>query len=142
MDDDADKKVLRLIGYWTGPGQEDWPDPAAFVDRDADPAARERVVAYLRAGTTCMTTTGTARCRLCGEPNGSAELTDGRHFVWPEGLAHYVEAHHLRLPDEVVGLMDEPPAAVDPVSFERDLFDTGRLAIDDSWWLSAGRPVA
>ncbi|MFT5048691.1 MAG: hypothetical protein ACI8QZ_000078 [Chlamydiales bacterium] len=35
---------------------------------------------------------------------GSRCLTDGE-WVWPEGLAHYVEAHHVRLPDEFLGWM-------------------------------------
>jgi hypothetical protein len=32
---------------------------------------------------------------------GSVEYSDGR-FIWPEGLAHYVEEHQARLPDEFV----------------------------------------
>ncbi|MFC0004731.1 hypothetical protein [Micromonospora siamensis] len=140
--DDADKTVLRLIGYWAAAGQEEWPHPTAFVEPAGDPESRRRVVAYLRAGTTCLATAGVARCRICGGPNGSGELTDGRHFVWPEGLAHYVEEHDVRLPDEVVATMADPPAPVDPVAFERDLFDTGRIVIDGSWWLSAARTVS
>lgn len=30
---------------------------------------------------------------------GHRDLTDGV-YVWPEGLAHYVKAHAVRLPDD------------------------------------------
>jgi hypothetical protein len=30
---------------------------------------------------------------------GSRDLTDGI-WIWPEGLVHYVETHHLALPAE------------------------------------------
>ena len=33
--------------------------------------------------------------------NGDSELTDGV-FVWPEGLAHYVAVHDVRLPEEFI----------------------------------------
>jgi len=33
--------------------------------------------------------------------NGSTDLCDDV-WCWPEGLAHYVEVHHVRLPDEFV----------------------------------------
>lgn len=37
---------------------------------------------------------------------GSKCLTDG-NWVWPEGLAHYIEAHEVRLPDEFVDGMQK-----------------------------------
>ncbi|HEY1188039.1 MAG TPA: hypothetical protein VGE74_10300 [Gemmata sp.] len=43
---------------------------------------------------------------------GGRDLTDGV-WMWPEGLAHYVECHAVRLPDEFVSTMEshgwEPP---------------------------------
>lgn len=78
--------TLRLIGYWCGPGEEHWPDPALFVDREADAATQRRVSDYLRAGTCFVATAGHSLCRLCGTRNGSTELTDGKYFVWPEGV--------------------------------------------------------
>jgi hypothetical protein len=36
-----------------------------------------------------------------GYPTGRLDLSDGV-WLWPEGLAHYVEAHGVRLPDEFV----------------------------------------
>ncbi|MEE6262616.1 hypothetical protein [Plantactinospora sonchi] len=91
---------MRLIGYWRGPGEEYWPDPALFVDDEADSASQRRVSDYLRGGTCFVAAAGYSLCRLCGIRNGSEELTDGQHFVWPEGLAHYIDVHNVRLPDE------------------------------------------
>lgn len=49
-----------------------------------------------RAGTFCRFACGVASREL-----GRRDLTDGA-WVWPEGLAHYVEAHGVRLPDRFV----------------------------------------
>ncbi|MCM0673531.1 hypothetical protein NCC78_02165 [Micromonospora phytophila] len=127
---------LRLIGYWSGPGEEHWPDPALFIDSGADPSRLRWVGEYLRSGTVFVAAAGTSPCRLCGIANGSTELTDGVHFVWPQGLAHYVEAHNVRLPDEITQLMVQSPAPVDVEAFERDILETGNVVIDDGWWRS------
>jgi hypothetical protein len=66
--------------------------------------------------------------------NGCAELTDGTHLVWPEGLAHYVEEHNVRLPDEIIALMDEVPAPVDENEFYERLMIGRDLVIDRDWW--------
>lgn len=132
--------TLRLIGYWAEADDDSWPDPLAFVDPHPDPVNQSRVSDYLRHGTVYVASAGFSPCRLCGGANGSTELTDGQHFVWPEGLAHYVDIHGLRLPDEVISLMEEPPAPVDPVAFEHDLVETRRITIDDSWWCSLRTP--
>jgi len=49
---------------------------------------------------------GHSHCRFdeCSVPDqqmGSRDLTDGT-WVWPEGLAHYVEAHEVSLPEAFV----------------------------------------
>lgn len=132
----GEKPTLRFIGYWAGKDDTGWPDPAAFVDPTASHAVQRRVIAYLRAGTMVVAAAGLAPCRLCGIPNGSAQLTDGTHLMWPDGLAHYVEEHDVRLPDVVVALMDVPPAAVDVRAFARDVFQAGRIVVDYDWWRS------
>jgi hypothetical protein len=91
----------RLIGYWASTQDNTWPDVEGFVDATWDAAKRARVVGYLRRGRRWRGYRGFSRCRLCGEPNGSSELTDGS-WVWPEGLAHYVEDHYVRLPEAFV----------------------------------------
>jgi hypothetical protein len=51
---------------------------------------------------------GYSFCRFeCGIPNnamGDSDLSDGE-WLWPEGLAHYVERHSVRLPDEFIQTM-------------------------------------
>ncbi|MFD4669255.1 hypothetical protein ACFWNN_05920 [Lentzea sp. NPDC058450] len=124
---------LRLIGYWLGPDTPGWPDVRAFVDPSPDAAQRDRTVAYLRSGTVFVAAAGMSFCRICGRANGSTELTDGVHFVWPEGLAHYVEDHNVRLPAEVTAAMTVPPPPVDIVEFMH-LLGTNEVTIDDHWW--------
>jgi hypothetical protein len=127
-------KTLRLIGYWAGPGAEGWPDPRLFARSDPDAAGLQRVLEYLQAGTVYVAAAGVSSCRFCGAANGSVELTDGERFTWPEGLAHYVSDHDVRLPDAVTALMAQPPAPVDPLAFEDALFRTRRIKIDSDWW--------
>ncbi|XVU28759.1 hypothetical protein ACQPZJ_17390 [Actinoplanes sp. CA-054009] len=72
--------TLRLLGYWDGRSAAGgWPDVCGFVS--ADDGTRAAVVAYLRSGSAFAAASGSSLCRLCGARNGSAELTDGRHFI-------------------------------------------------------------
>jgi hypothetical protein len=140
-------RTLRLIGYWDGRAAPDgWPDVCEFVST-VDGPVRRALAAYLRSGTVFAAAAGVSVCRLCGAANGSAELTDGRHFVWPEGLAHYVEAHGVRLPDEVVAVAGPGVApVVDAGRFALSL-ESGEVTIDARWWRglagagAAGHPV-
>ena len=92
----------RIIGYWWSESDPDWPDVRRFVDHDWDPAERDGLIAYLTADMwPSYRYGGDSICRFCGEPNGSAEPTDGV-FRWPEGLAHYLAEHDVRLPQVFV----------------------------------------
>lgn len=74
-----------------------WPHATAW-----DPDTKARVVAHLYRGTVLHSWCGWSSCRICGKANnGSTCLTDGT-WIWPEGLAHYVEAHDACLPAEFV----------------------------------------
>jgi hypothetical protein len=137
----GERPTLRHIGRWGGPGEEGWPDPAAFVDPGADRAAQRRTADYLRAGTTVLATPGLTPCRLCGRQLGSALLTDGAHLTWPEGLVHYLEQHDVLLPDEITAMMREPPPPVDTGLFARDVFQAARVSIDCDWWGSLAASV-
>lgn len=87
---------LRAVGYWRPMDRRrksPRPDPRDLVDATRTPEERAELVARLRAGTVLFRWLGSSTCRFCGlRPNGNTCLTDGVN-VWPEGLAHYVEAH-------------------------------------------------
>ena len=95
------KRKLILVGYWLGPSAPGWPDVRDFVDPSWDNAERRAVLDWLRAGESFLHMWGYSRCRFCDILNGTRELTDGV-YVWPEGLAHYIFAHEVRLPRPVV----------------------------------------
>ncbi|MEU7900479.1 hypothetical protein AB0B45_47555 [Nonomuraea sp. NPDC049152] len=93
---------LRLIGYWSSADTPDWPNPNDWVDLDWDDRERELVAIYLAGGIHApYATAGPSECRICKQANGSLELTDGT-YLWPEGLAHYVRDHSVRLPEVIV----------------------------------------
>lgn len=111
-------KPLRLIGYW-GHG---YPDPAALVDSEWDEGQREFLTHYLRHGLVTLAYMGYSPCRLCDKrDNGNLQLTDGV-YTWPEGLAHYVSEHAVRLPREFV----EHAFACEEA--------LGAAEVDESWW--------
>jgi hypothetical protein len=119
---------LRRIGYWTaGPGDmRGLPDPEDFVDHGWDDDDRYVVQAYLQCGTYFRRYRGFSPCRICGKSNGSGELTDGV-LAWPEGLAHYVSEHHVRLPQVIEAHILRQAARIEGA------------VVDDTWW-AAGAP--
>jgi hypothetical protein len=92
---------LTLIGYWLGPLAPGWPDVHDFVDPSWDEHERSLVADYLSEGMHANLQAGLSECRFCGADNGCREFTDGT-YLWPEGLAHYVTDHNVRLPDQFV----------------------------------------
>ena len=117
--------LLRLIGYWsssTDARYAAYPDPASWVDHEWDDEERSTVGWYVRSGSMVRGFMGYSTCRLCGfAQNGNHELTDGT-FIWPEGLAHYVMEHSVRLPEEFVR----------HVEMMEDQFEA--VIIDTEWW--------
>jgi hypothetical protein len=85
-----------------------WPDVNGFVDVSWPQDERQLVADYLERGTLVNQYRGLSDCRFCGQHNGSAELTDGA-FCWPEGLAHYVREHKVRLPERFVAHVQASP---------------------------------
>jgi hypothetical protein len=122
--------ALKLIGYWA---QNRWPSlyphPQRLVRPGWRPGDRGRIAAYLRAGGLVAQYCGPSFCRICGKHNGSRELTD-REWVWPEGLAHYVEAHSVCLPDEVIVAMESRAWQV-PAGPAAEAFGP----VDESFWV-------
>jgi hypothetical protein len=92
-----------MLGFWFHERAPDgWPRPQRLVSRWR-PRERAAVLRYLRSGAELVRYAATALCRFaCGVRHvGRRDLTDGA-FVWPEGLAHYVECHSVRLPERFV----------------------------------------
>jgi hypothetical protein len=92
------------LGYWHSDEAVAFPGPEIFVRPNWLPAeSRSRLLAYLRSAPIFTGSWGHSFCRFdCGASDlvmGSREYWDGA-WVWPEGLAHYVESHSVCLPDE------------------------------------------
>lgn len=114
---------LEVLGWWFSPfAPSTLPRPQALVG-GLEPTARSAVVGYLRAGKTLVTFPEASFCRFdCGETAmGTKDLTDGRH-VWPEGLAHYVERHDVRLPEAFVAYVQERGGELAPFTLPKATF--------------------
>lgn len=99
-------RKLIAIGFWNdGSDGCALRNPQELVDSFWDPPVREAMVYYLRSGRICAQYLGASWCRFdCGLEAGDlgvADLTDGV-WMWPQGLAHYVGVHGVRLPEEFV----------------------------------------
>jgi hypothetical protein len=113
-----------LIGYWKSDHEPNWPDPRDFVDASWSAYERREVAEYLSNGTVVVKYRGLSPCRFCGQDNGHREFTDGT-YQWPEGLAHYLWVHEVRLPVVVVAHIKSRL-----VGFEGD-------GLDREWWRTA-----
>ena len=91
----------RRVGYWRDDDAPHLPDPSELIDPTWVGDERRLVVAYIGQDVRTPVGEGCSTCRLCGQPNGFTDLTDGT-YVWPEGLAHYVADHDVRLPESFV----------------------------------------
>lgn len=133
---------LRLIGYWASPDDLRWPDPARWVDVNWEKEIRERVIRHLEEGVPFVRFAAESWCRFgCMEPLGACELTDGV-YVWPEGLAHYLKNHHLRLPEPFVVHCLEYARTAHHDAVIRWFSDPAveEKPVDISWWMRAGNP--
>lgn len=125
---------VKLIGYWSSKYIAEWPDPKTMVDGNWDINERDKVIMHLKNGTLFKTYRGYSQCRFdCSLPYGSLghrEYTDGVYY-WPEGLSHYLEKHHVRLPQVFV----DHVLSYQPLQFSIEASET-----DESWWASLGPP--
>jgi len=122
---------LRLIGYWNGgydQENEKWPDPKDFIS-DFSLVDRQKILSYFETGVRMpYEAGGLSECRFCGKGIGSGELTDG-HYLWPEGLPHYIAEHSLKLPEEFLKLINYDN------KIDSNLYiDIEALEIDTLWW--------
>ncbi|MCX6367767.1 MAG: hypothetical protein NTX57_13825 [Armatimonadetes bacterium] len=123
-------QTVRGIGLWQSDDLPDWPNPACFVDESQDADVRTKVIEYLKAGevTACSSYDW---CRLCGAQLSLAAQEDG-YYTWNTLLAHYVEMHAVRLPDDFIQHVLSNPTPI-PYSLEAK-YDQNRY--DDTWWKS------
>ncbi len=131
-------RQLDALGYWFNDlAPSAYPRPQALVGR-WQPARRAAVVRYLRAGPRFESYAGTSFCRFaCGVPSrqmGHRDRSDGV-WVWPEGLAHYVEAHAVRLPERFIRHAVAHRERLATIDLGRERL--GR--IDDTRWVAWGR---
>jgi hypothetical protein len=68
---------------------------------------------------------------------GSCDLSDGE-WVWPQGLAHYVERHAVFLPDGFIEAMQSNDWRPPP-NGEFPALGLGELSYDLSFWVSWAR---
>lgn len=99
-------KAVKAIGFWfEHDGNRQWPHPRYLVDWSWRPRDRNRIVDYLKKGTLHTEYLGFAECRFFGRTTdktmGASDLSDGV-WLWPEGLAVYVDEYGVRLPEEFV----------------------------------------
>ena len=121
-------KELKVIGYWKSEYDQQWPDPAWFVDNSLSEEELTKTVQYLRKGCPMpYATGGYSWCRFrCGEDLiSSRELTDGK-FIWPENLWHYVREHKVRLPIEFIKEVNTNKEILTFINFE--------FEISFDWW--------
>ncbi len=103
--DQSQDGTLQALGYWRDPGIGDhrFRHPIAFVDSEWDIAERRLVAHHLRSAKRADSCLGFSWCRFhCGVDDaemGDSDFSDGL-WLWPEGLAHYVLEHAVRLPEE------------------------------------------
>lgn len=125
------KSSLILIGYWYSEREPQYPDPNKLIDPEfwdevekTNYLNKAAFVMHLKGGVPCNFYRGFSACRICGVLNGTHERTDGT-YVWPVGLAHYIEEHDVRL----------------PVKFIEHVIETRRISREweDGFWLQWGR---
>jgi hypothetical protein len=95
------------------------------LDSSWDGLDRHRTATFLSSGTVALEYRGLSHCRFCHIQNGSREFSDGT-YLWPEGLAHYVKDHGVRLPEEFVR---HATRAIDSLE---------SADVDQDWWRSQG----
>jgi len=138
--------ALLGVGYWYSPPwlriprNDRFPDPTLLVDPAWRTQERQQIVAYLETGWEYMDWRGLSYCRFhCGIDEakmGSHCITDGE-WVWPEGLAHYVAYHHVRLPDEFIASMQRGDWKVPTGKSEPNWFTSSEP--DYSFWIAWGQ---
>ncbi len=105
-----DSKLIP-VGYWYSDSEPELPMPDSndSVEHEAE------IVAYLKNNREINAYRGMSPCRLCDlRNNGSREMSDGV-YIWPQGLAHYIEVHKTTLPAEFIEhILANPVQEIEP----------------------------
>jgi hypothetical protein len=125
---------LIAVGFWADYAHPCWPDPHELVDHDYGVSERQDVAGYLERGDVVEVYRGWSWCRICGyDRNGHADLSDGT-YLWPEGLAHYVREHHLRLPGKFTAHVASRRAGPPGTAAAGKRADLRTAGTDEDWW--------
>lgn len=140
----AENLRLKTVGYWKDYDCRKCPQPQWLVRTGWHSQDLDRIVAYLRAGQRCFTYFGFSQCRfrncpdkVCRKQNGSKDVTDGV-WIWPEGLAHYVECHSVILPEEFVATMIQKDWVV-PRHLPEASEHNETIELDEEFWIGWAR---
>jgi hypothetical protein len=135
------------------------PHPKYLVELGWKENERTSIVSYLRAGHECRHWCGYSSCRFgcfCTDKYrnmsrlkrskyttelqelavgkrsmGCLDLTDGE-WVWPEGLAHYVESHNICLPDKFILTMQKNSWSI-PTKI--DFQHCSQVGVSSAFWI-------
>lgn len=122
------KRKLKAIGYWKSIFEPEFPDPTNFEDSNWNVKDKELVLEHLGRGKSIADWMGISWCRYrCGEKDMGASCMSDGVYIYPEKLSHYLEHHHVRLPDEFV----EHIKTYEPVKI---LSNLSQYTIDYDWW--------
>lgn len=93
----------KWFGFFDAPpkNQYNLPQFADFVEANWLDGERDKVVGYLK-NADCVLAGGMphVKCSLCDEKVSLASFRSDGVWLWPTLLAHDVERHEIRLPDE------------------------------------------
>ena len=122
------KNKLIAIGYWKSIYENEFPDPAKFEYLNWSLEEKSKIITHLKNGKSVADWMGKSWCRFrCGENEmGSSCFTDGK-YLFPEKLIHYIEKHHVRLPNEFIKHV---------LNYEKHEIptDLNEYQVDYSWW--------
>lgn len=93
------------VGFWsTWQDENKFIKPQLLIEDNWENEDKNKIINYLKNGSSCAQYLGWSTCRICRKENGFSDFTDDK-WIWPEGLAHYVEDHNVRLPREFINHM-------------------------------------
>ncbi|MEK8018228.1 MAG: hypothetical protein VSS75_015240 [Candidatus Parabeggiatoa sp.] len=96
----------RWFGVWTEPGSADkkWPLRTQLTDSKWKFKGKKHLIQYLRSARIVLCSGSFhIHCNLCHQDIGDPGCWQSDNvWLWPCSLAHYVDKHHIRLPDKML----------------------------------------